>query len=325
MTSMHRFLSLAVILAHSIGLCHSEELHFASAYGVNVLWSYKINNELYELGLSSSAVRGEQKVRILLPRDYATSGQHRRYPSLYLLHGSAGNAADWTAVGKAQEILGHSPLITVMPDGGSFGWYTNWLNPGNAAPQNWRTFHMEQLLPWIDFNLRTASGKESRAIIGLSMSGFGAIRYAEVYPDRFHFAAALSGALDLLDLRIQTAILSSMNTDNKPLDGPFGAALLPWTQQGWKAQNPITNAASLRGITLGLYTGNVGLLEVSVRDTNYRMRDALNTLNIPVHFLDYGNGVAIGGGCSGAHEFVCWNAALKDALPRMMAVLQQEY
>ena len=322
---MHRLLSLTVILGHLIGLCYSEEPHFASAYGINVLWSYKINNELYEVGLSTSAVRGEQKVRILLPLDYTTSGQSRRYPVLYLLHGSAGNAADWTTAGNAQEILGHSPLITVMPDGGPFGWYTNWLNPGNAAPQNWRTFHMEQLVPWIDFNLRTAPAKQSRAIIGLSMGGFGAIRYAEIYPDRFTFAAALSGALDLLDLRIQTAILGSMNTDKKPLDGPFGPALLPWAQQGWKAQNPITQAATLKDITLALYTGNIGLLEVSVRDTNYRMRDALNVLNITAHFLDYGNGASIGGGCNGGHEFSCWNAALKDALPRMMAVLKQEY
>ena len=82
-----------------------------------MLWTYKINNELYEVGLSTSAVRGEQKVRILLPLDYTTSGQSRRYPVLYLLHGSSGNAADWTTAGNAQEILGHSPLITVMPDG----------------------------------------------------------------------------------------------------------------------------------------------------------------------------------------------------------------
>jgi enterochelin esterase-like enzyme len=47
------------------------------------------------------------------------------------------------------------------------------------------------------------------------------MRYAEMYPDRFSFAATLFGSLDLLD-------------------GPVGAALLPWAQQGWKAQNPIT-------------------------------------------------------------------------------------
>ena len=44
-------------------------------------------------------------------------------------------------------------------------------------------------------------------------------------------------------------------------------------------------------MTLALYTGNTGLVEV----------------------------------CIGGREFSCWNAALKDALPRMMAVLQQEY
>ena len=43
------------------------------------------------------------------------------------------------------------------------------------------------------------------------MGAFGPIRYAEIYPDRFNFSAARSSALDLLDLRIQTPILGSID------------------------------------------------------------------------------------------------------------------
>ena len=78
-------------------------------------------------------------------------------------------------------------------------------------------------------------------------------------------------------------------------------------------------------MTLALYTGNQGILEATVRDTNYRMRDTLRSLNIPVYFKDYSNGALIGSGCKGGHDFLCWNAALTDVLPRMMAVLQQKY
>ncbi|CAF1182495.1 unnamed protein product [Adineta steineri] len=325
MTRIHSFAVISITLCYLTGVCLSDAPNFVSARGITVRSTSKINNELYELTISTTAVKGNQKIRILLPRDYTSSGKDRRYPVLYLFHGSAGNAADWTTGGKAQQILGQSPLITVMPDGGSFGWYTNWLNPGNSAPQNWRTFHMEQLLPWIDQNLRTVTEKKGRAIMGLSMGGFGAIRYAELYPDRFAFAGSFSGALDLLDLRIQAGILGSVTIDGKPLDGPFGAALLPWTKAGWTAQNPVTHAASLKGVTLALYTGNQGIMEGTIRDTNYRMRDALKSLNIPVYFNDYGNGVSIGNNCKGKHDFPCWNAALTNVLPRMMAVLQQKY
>lgn len=316
---------LALLLCSFAGLCFGDAPNFVSSNGITVQSVSKLNAELYELVLTTTAVRGNQKVRILLPRDYTTSGKSRHYPVLYLFHGSLGNAADWTVSGKAQAILGHSSLITVMPDGGTFGWYTNWLKPGNAAPQNWRTFHMEQLVPWIDRNLRTVAERKGRALAGLSMGGFGAIRYAEIYSDRFTFAASFSGALDLLDLRIQAGILGSVGIDGKPLDGPFGAALLPWTKEGWVAQNPVTHAATLKDTTVELYTGNQGVLEGTIRDTNYRMRDALKALNIPVAFHDYGNGASIGQGCKGGHDFLCWNAALKDVLPRLMAAVVQKY
>jgi len=39
-------------------------------------------------------------------------------------------------------------------------------------------------VPWIDLNLRTVAKKEGRAIAGLSMGGFGAIHYAELYSRR---------------------------------------------------------------------------------------------------------------------------------------------
>ena len=43
----------------------------------------------------NKAVNGPANVRILLPADYA-SHPHRRYPVLYLIHGTSGGAADWT-------------------------------------------------------------------------------------------------------------------------------------------------------------------------------------------------------------------------------------
>ncbi|CAF4292651.1 unnamed protein product, partial [Adineta steineri] len=92
----------------------------------------------------------------------------------------------------------------------------------------------------------------------------------------------------------------------------------------WFAQTPITYAAKLRDVSVALYTGNTGDLELLLRDSNYYLRDTLMSLKIPVYFNDYGNGQSIGYDCDGGHTWSCWNAALIDVLPRMMAVLQQK-
>jgi S-formylglutathione hydrolase FrmB len=264
-----------------------------------------------------------QKLRVLVPRDYATSGSNRRYPVLYLLHGAWGGANDWTS--GAQSTTSNASLITVMPNGDQFGFYTNWVIPGNVAPQNWRTYHMEELVPWIDFNFRTVARKEGRAIAGLSMGGLGAIRYAQQYPQNFAYMASFSGLLDLLDTRVQQLVLGFQNTDGIPHIGPFGSPLEPLGSSGWFAQDPLTHTASLRGVTVAIYTGNADNLEKMLSETNYRVRNALTSLNIPFYFNDYGNGQSIGYSCNGGHTWPCWNAALIDVLPRMMAVLQQEY
>jgi len=138
----------------------------------------------------ANAVHGPHRVRITLPNNYFQSGS-TRFPVLYLLHGGAGgNSAQWTTGGGAVEgITNGRPIITVMPDGGKVGWHTNWVDQSQGA-QAWRDFHVDQLIPWIDANLRTIASKSGRAIAGLSMGGFGAIRYAQDRPDLFIYAGS---------------------------------------------------------------------------------------------------------------------------------------
>jgi S-formylglutathione hydrolase FrmB len=156
------------------------------------------------------------------------------------------------------------------------------------------------------------------------MGGFGAMHYAESYSDNFIYGASFSGVVDLLDPRTQNAVLG-LPGGGKPLIGPFGYPSAPVSSNGWFAQDTITRAAELRNISIALYTGNVGSLESILRNGSYRLRDILVLLNIPVYFNDYGDGQSIGHGCDGGHDWTCFNAALIDVLPRVMAVLQQQY
>jgi S-formylglutathione hydrolase FrmB len=156
------------------------------------------------------------------------------------------------------------------------------------------------------------------------MGGYGAIHYAELYSDNFIYGASFSGALDLLDPRLQNIIIGLPGA-GKPLIGPFGYPSEPVSSSGWFAQDTITRAAELHDISIALYTGRANAFEATLGDGSYRLRDALLVLNIPVYFDDYGNGQSIGYGCDGGHSWPCWKAALIDVLPRMMAVLQQQF
>lgn len=307
------------------GCVSADAPNFISGCGITVRSVSKVNNNLYDLIVTSEQVRGEQEIRILLPHDYATSGPQRRYPVLYLLHGGGRNATEWTSgTGKAQEILANQSVIAVTPNGDPYGWYTNWMHPGKHAPQNWRTFHNEQLIPWIDLNLRTVSKKEGRAIAGMSMGGLGAMRYAQIYPQLYAYVTSFSGALDLVDWRVQIAVFSTDEYVDQTGSGPFGPPFFLTNSSGFVLENPLTHASALRTVDIALYTGNVGIVEETVHACTVRMHHVLNSLNITHYFDDYGNGKSMGPGCAGDHDMSCWTPALMNVVPRIMAVLEQQ-
>src|SRR4051794_14446877 len=204
--------------------------------------------------VSANAVNGPHRVRITFPGDYF-SRSTARFPVLYLLHGGAGgNSAQWTTGGGDEEnITAGSELITVMPDGGKVGWYTNWVDQSQGA-QAWADFHLNQLIPWVDANLRTIAAKNGRAIAGLSMGGFGAVRYAQDRPDLFAYVASFSGAVDLGDSGTRSVITEQAGQNGFNPYGPFGSPFWPMDTT-WNALNPINRAARLKGVGVALYAG----------------------------------------------------------------------
>jgi S-formylglutathione hydrolase FrmB len=303
----------------------------ASGNGITVSGWRWISNRTFEVDVTtakvgSAAVQGPHRVRITLPNDYFQSGA-TRYPVLYLLHGGAGaNSAQWTTGGgAAEQITASAPLITVMPDGGKVGWYTNWVNPGSTA-QSWKDFHLGQLIPWIDANLRTIASKNGRAIAGLSMGGFGAIRYAQDRPDMFAYAASFSGAVDLGDSGTRSVITEQAGQYGFNPYGPFGNPFWPFDGT-WNALNPVNRASQLRGVGVALYVGSgindSDVLEGTMARSAQRLHDALGAAGVPHFYWNYGRpGPSVPYGCDGGHNFSCWNFALQDALPRIMNALQ---
>ena len=273
------------------------------------------------------AVNGPHRIRVTLPDGYFQNPT-ARYPVVYLLHGGAGgSSAQWTtAGGDAEGITRGQPVITVMADGGKVGWFTNWVNQSQGA-QRWADFYLTQVIPWTDGNLRTIAAKGGRAIAGLSMGGYGAVRLAQDRPDLFASVASFSGAVDLGDMGTRSVITEQAIQNGFPADGPFGSPFWP-SDGGFNSKDPMKRPTRLLGVQVLLYAGagihDADVLERTMGQSADRFSKTLTANGVPNFWWMYGRpGPSSPYGCDGGHNFSCWNFAFRDALPRMLTVLQK--
>ncbi|SEQ96520.1 alpha/beta hydrolase [Actinokineospora terrae] len=261
--------------------------------------------------LLPTQVAGQHVVVVTLPEDYA--GSAKRYPVLYALHGNPDMPDTRWNVDRAEIATQGKPLITVQPNGVR-SWYSNWVNPGAVGKQNWESFHLDQLIPFVDANLRTIANRDGRAILGHSMGGFGALHYAEHRPELFGYVGSMSGGLDLRNpvmrgVVVTTELIEASGVPTVGADAIFGPPVWPFDGI-WNAESPAHNVAPLRGMGVALYTGNGGNLldnpvqaiaEQQARETNLVTVANLTAAGVPFDFLDYGDGSTWAPGCTGKH------------------------
>ena len=84
-------------------------------------------------------------------------------------------------------------LIVVMPEGND-GWYTNSTTKPN---DRYESYILMELMPDVQRRYRTIEARYGRAIAGLSMGGYGAIKFGLKSPHAFVFAASMSGGREL--------------------------------------------------------------------------------------------------------------------------------
>ncbi|MBX3746652.1 MAG: esterase [Verrucomicrobiae bacterium] len=122
---------------------------------------------------------------------------NRRYPVLYLFHGSGDTQATWTVHGKAHWILDNllaeekaRPMVVAMLDGHAV------VRPG-AWGTNSAAFErdlVEDALPYVEERYRVATDAAGRAIAGLSMGGEQSLRIGLNRYDQFAWIAGFSSA-----------------------------------------------------------------------------------------------------------------------------------
>ncbi|WP_040796515.1 alpha/beta hydrolase-fold protein [Nocardia higoensis] len=250
--------SLAPLIAAANGIAEPAAgqvlaifLERSDGFGLSIVERDEDDPRMWYYRFRTAAIGWNPGVNVLLPDDYHTSGY--TYPVLYLLHGGVQDFRTFDSLGIREWTAG-KPIIVVMPDGGRAGWYSN-PTGSFVGPRNWETFHITQLLPWIEANFRVHAEYDGRAVAGFSMGGFGALKYTAKYHDRFASVSSHSGPASLrrdFGLVVHWANLTSATLE---LGGAtvYGAPF--WNQARVSADNPIERIESYRDKRIFLAAG----------------------------------------------------------------------
>jgi S-formylglutathione hydrolase FrmB len=131
----------------------------------------------------------------LLPPSYDAS-TNKTYPVLYLLHGLGQDSQSlisdgiWNLVEDLQERKAIGEFVIITPNAGN----SFYINAKSGKPR-YEDFFIREFLPAMESKYRIGKTRATRAISGISMGGYGALRFAFKYPQLFSSVSAHSAAL----------------------------------------------------------------------------------------------------------------------------------
>jgi len=186
---------------------------------------------------------------VMLPPGYdtATTGHSpRHYPVLYFLHGLGDNeqtifkGGGWDLIQDLREKGQLSDFLLVTPEGKrSF-----YINSADSRVR-YSDFFIREFIPYIESHYSVRRERSARGISGVSMGGFGALRFAFAYPELFSSVSAQSAAL-------------ITEPPHQTMSGLMGAAFgNPIDLRHWNQNSPFVlakrNRTSIRTSGLSIY------------------------------------------------------------------------
>jgi putative tributyrin esterase len=170
-------------------ICALVLLVLASLFGTRGVGAQNASVETIQF--RSQLINRIVPYNVILPPDYRRS-RTTRYPVLYLLHGLSGHYSDWLTRTNVTDYAAQYRLIVVMPEGND-GWYTDSATVPN---DKYESYILKELIPDVQQRYRTIETRFGRGVAGLSMGGYGALKFGLKSPGTFIFAASISGALE---------------------------------------------------------------------------------------------------------------------------------
>ena len=136
---------------------------------------------------------------VYLPNGYDAGSEKRppqTYPVLYYLHGLGDNertlfnSGGWTMLDELRQQHKIGEFLIVAPEGDR----TFYINSADGSVR-YSDFFLQEFIPHIEATYRIGKGRANRAISGISMGGYGALRFAFAHPELFSSVSAQSAAL----------------------------------------------------------------------------------------------------------------------------------
>ena len=156
--------------------------------------------KLETIEYDSATVGGKRMARVYTPPGYS---KEQRYPVLYLLHGIGGDENEWPRGGAPDVILDNlyadkkaMPMIVVMPNGRASKELTA-RSPFNQQAPAFAAFEkdlLNDLIPYVEKTYSVQTGRESRALAGLSMGGGQSLNFGLGNLNRFAWVGGFSSA-----------------------------------------------------------------------------------------------------------------------------------
>lgn len=169
----------------------------------------------------SDSAGADRRLSVYLPPCYGK--EDRKYPVLYLLHGSGGDETAWLDLGHVARIMDNliargeaEPMIVVMPNGNFSKQAAPGETPENLAFRPVMTnmltdykngayeMAFTEIIGFVDNKYSTIPDRQHRAIAGLSMGGFHSLYIALNYPGWFDYVGLFSAGL-----------MTDLNTDRE--------------------------------------------------------------------------------------------------------------
>ena len=250
------------------------------------------NASVQTIQLQSRLINATLPYNVILPPDYRTSSA-TRYPVLYLLHGFGGHYSDWVIRTNVADYAAQYRMIIVTPEGNN-GWYTD---STGSATDKYESYILKELIPDVQKRFRTIESRYGRGIAGLSMGGYGALKFGLKSPDMFAFAGSMSGALAVptwTDEDFQN--LKSIRDSVFSVFGPLGSP----SRKANDIYETARNLAAARAPYIYLDCGTEDFL---VSDNN-RFAALLRERKIPHEFREL----------PGEHGWVYWDQQVQEVL-----------
>lgn len=235
---------------------------------------------LLRVEYSSKSLGMNTSFQVFLPDE----GDLSQVKVVYLLHGLMDNCTGWTRYSSCERYARERGVALVIPEV-QRSFYID-----GVYGLNYFTYVSQELPQTCHRMFGLSMEKESSFVMGLSMGGYGALKCALTYPDRYAGCGSFSGVTDLKAFLGRGAL---------PMDGKeFTAILGPEHTVG--PENDLAALAAKAGPLPPIY------LSCGEQDVHYPMNcafDALLTSLGAEHRFDHREG---------GHSWDFWDRSLQD-------------